>query len=254
MIKIFVVTHKENPILSNEVLIPIQVGTSEPITATILRDNTFENIANKNGNYCELTAAYWIWKNVKDADYVGICHYRRYLNFYNDWYNLKPSAQKKINLDDFKNTKLYNTSSAKLEQKVASILSEYDVILCRPYKFKDGSLTQNYCDDHRKEDWDMIKKIILEKHPEYSQSIIKFLDEGITFHMGNMMISSKEKFDAYYSWLFSILFELESRITIPEDAYQARIFGFISERLINLYMYHNNFKIKGIPSYKIIDL
>ena len=83
---------------------------------------------------------------------------------------------------------------------------------------------------------------------------MKFLDEGTTFHMGNMMICSKEKFDNYQEWLFSILFELESKVTIPEDAYQARIFGFISERLINLYIYHNNFKIKGIPSYKLIDL
>lgn len=254
MIKIFIVTHKENPVLSNDILVPIQVGTNPSITDTILRDNTQDNIGNKNSNYCELTAAYWIWKNEKKADYVGICHYRRYLNFYNDWYNLKPSAQKKITTENFKNTKLFHTSSKKLEKKIASILSEYDVILCRPYKFKKGSLTDNYCEEHRKEDWDLTKQIILEKYPEYKDSITSFLDEGTLFHMGNMMVSSKEKFDNYYAWLFSILFELESRVTIPEDAYQARIFGFISERLINLYMYHHKFKIKGIPSYKIIDL
>jgi len=68
------------------------------------------------------------------------------------------------------------------------------------------------------------------------------------------MICSKEKFDTYQTWIFSILFELETRIEIPKDQYQARVFGFISERLINLYVYHNNFKIKGIPTYRIIDL
>ncbi|RED26535.1 uncharacterized protein DUF4422 [Flavobacterium cutihirudinis] len=254
MIKIFVVTHKENPVLANDVLVPIQVGTNENISTDILRDNTLDNIADKNNNYCELTATYWIWKNVKDADYVGICHYRRYLNFYNDWYNVKPSKQKKIKIEDFKNTKLFNASSEKLEKKIASILSEYDAILCKPYTFKSSTLTDHYCDDHRKEDWDLTKEIIVKKYPEYKESIVKFLDKGTTFHMGNMMISSKEKFDAYYEWLFDILFELESKVTIPEDAYQARIFGFISERLINLYIYHNNFKIKGVPSYKLIDL
>ncbi|MNG38391.1 hypothetical protein D3C84_1260850 [compost metagenome] len=69
-----------------------------------------------------------------------------------------------------------------------------------------------------------------------------------------MMICSKKRFDDYYSWLFSILFELESQISIPNDEYQARVFGFISERLINLYVYHNKLKIKAIPTYKIIDL
>lgn len=254
MVKIFVVTHKENPLLSSELLIPIQVGKNIDITETILRDNTLDNISDKNSNYCELTATYWIWKNIKDAEYVGICHYRRYFNFFNPFYNLKPSAQKKIISTDFKKTKTFQSSDEKMQNKITSILKKYDIILGRPYKFKDTTLTKNYCANHRENDWDLTKKIIVEKYPEYKESIIKHLDEGRLFHVGNMIICSKEKFDAYQTWLFSILFELESKIEIPNDQYQSRVFGFISERLINLYSYHNNFKIKAIPSYRIIDL
>lgn len=57
-----------------------------------------------------------------------------------------------------------------------------------------------------------------------------------------------------YHKIFSILFELEKRITIPNDPYQARVFGFISERLMNMYVYHNNLKIKHVPIYQITDI
>jgi len=254
MVKLFIVTHKENPLLRNDLLIPIQVGENLDISEKILRDNTLDNISSKNSNYCELTASYWIWKNIKDVNYVGICHYRRYFNFFNPIYNLKPSAQKKITVLNFKKTQTFHSNPEKLENKIVSILKKYDIILVRPYKFKDKTLTQNYCEDHREKDWDLTKKIIVEKYPEYKESITKYLDEGKLFHVANMMICSKEKFDAYQTWLFSILFELESKIKIPKDNYQARVFGFISERLINLYVYHNKYKIKSIPSYKIIDL
>lgn len=254
MTKVYIVTHQKLPVTTNEVLEPIQVGTNSAIFPTIQRDNTLDNIAAKNPNFCELTATYWMWKNVKDVDIVGICHYRRYFNFFNPFYNLKPSAQKRIALKEYLKTPTHLSKASIVEKKIKTILSQYDIILTRPYTFKDKTITSNYCEDHRPSDWALTKAIIIEKYPQYEASVRLYLDEGTTFHMGNMMICSKEVFDAYHEWLFSILFELEKRITLPEDPYQARIFGFISERLINLYVYHNKLKIKGIPIYKIEDI
>ena len=49
---------------------PIQVGPGEDYPGFI-RDNTGDNIADKNASYCELTAMYWMWKNV-DEPYKGL--------------------------------------------------------------------------------------------------------------------------------------------------------------------------------------
>ncbi|WP_277934536.1 DUF4422 domain-containing protein [Parablautia intestinalis] len=57
--------------------IPIQVGailTDKKIFS--IRDDQGENISEKNRQYCELTALYWIWKNDK-SKYAGLSHYRR---------------------------------------------------------------------------------------------------------------------------------------------------------------------------------
>ena len=245
--KIFIVTHKALPIINNELYKPIQVGCADSIP-NIIRDNTGEEISSKNENFCELTASYWIYKNVEDCQFVGICHYRRFFNF-------SPSRQKKIAVKDFKKTQTYKASAEKTDKKISSILQNHDCIMIRAYDIKDGLSVSYYnSHGHRKSDWDTTIEIIKEFYPEYSNSVTRFLDNEGKFHIGNMMITTKEKWNNYHEWLFSILFELEKRIEIPTDSIQKRVFGYISERIINLYVYHNKFKIKELGGYKITDI
>ncbi len=81
-IKIFVAHHKPWYIYEDDVYVPIQVWKKKSkIDLWILWDDTGDNISEKNDNYAELTAQYWVWKNydLRDVDYVWFCHYRRYM-------------------------------------------------------------------------------------------------------------------------------------------------------------------------------
>lgn len=46
-----------------------------------------------------------------------------------------------------------------------------------------------------------------------------------------MIVTSKELFDKYAEWLFTIFFEVQKRIDMEtdKDSYHRRVFGFISE-------------------------
>ncbi|MDE6317640.1 MAG: DUF4422 domain-containing protein, partial [Muribaculaceae bacterium] len=83
-IKILVACHKPDPnIRQDDIYMPIQVGKAlhPEINLGFQCDNTGDNISEKNASYCELTALYWAWKNLKEVDYIGLCHYRRYFDF-----------------------------------------------------------------------------------------------------------------------------------------------------------------------------
>ena len=83
-IKIFV-SHRidqESELIDNPIYIPVRSGAvfDKRTDVKLLGDDTGDNICEKNKSYCETTTQYWAWKNV-EADYYGLCHYRRYFSF-----------------------------------------------------------------------------------------------------------------------------------------------------------------------------
>lgn len=58
-------------------------------------------------------------------------------------------------------------------------------------------------------------------------------------------------FDNYCSWLFDILFECEKRINIESyTVLQARIWGYMSERLLNVWIHNRNLRKKCLTVIK----
>ena len=82
-IKIFV-SHRidlDADCLDQDIYVPVRCGAVfDNKSSTIAGDDTGDNISEKRMSFCELTVQYWAWKNV-DAEYYGLCHYRRYLAF-----------------------------------------------------------------------------------------------------------------------------------------------------------------------------
>ena len=62
-----------------------------------------------------------------------------------------------------------------------------------------------------------------------------------------MFIMKRKTFNDYASWLFQIIGMLENRITVSEDAYQKRVFGFLSERLMPVFVEINKLRVKTVP-------
>lgn len=223
---IYVITHKQYHFPKDTIYHPIQVGKNEEIDSVSIRDNTGDNIAAKNGDYCELTAYYWIWKNDKRSKYIGICHYRRY--FTKNPFSEKDSYYLKYN-------------------DITSKLREHDIILPIKTVWKNKTIEEMYDYGRRPQDLHIIHSILQESFPEYLPEYEKVI-YGNCSHYRNMLITTKTYFDSYCTWLFPILFETEKRLKDQgEQTGDTRIFGYISEFLLDVWILKNRLRIIEVP-------
>lgn len=238
-IKIFICAHKEVPLPQHPYFLPIQAGAAlhDHING-FQPDDEGDNISIKNPHFCELTCHYWAWKNLKNVDIVGLNHYRRYFDFTRKWPQF--SADKHfIATEDF----------LKQEYKFPNLeilLSKYDIILPVARHWRVSN-TQQYREYHIAKDWEILRQIIKERSPQYIPAFEKTMDHSNKSVGYNMFITHWNHFDAYSEWLFDILFEVEKRVPPIDDPIQSRIYGYMSERLINVFCENHRLHIKHIP-------
>jgi hypothetical protein len=203
---IYTLTHKRFDVPPDPLYVPLRVGSAGKDDFGYLRDDTGENISAQNCYYSELTGLYWIWKNVKDMEYVGTCHYRRYL----------------INEQE----KIFT------RQEYERLLTEYDLITTRKVHL-NNSYHYGFSANHNIKALDMTGEVIRELYPAYHETFVRLVN-GPDTYFGNIVVMKKTLYDEYCAWLFSIFFEVQKRISLEngEDDYHKRVFGFISEFLL----------------------
>ena len=67
-------------------------------------------------------------------------------------------------------------------------------------------------------------------------------------HRFNMFVMRRDKLDAWCAWLFPVLFEVERRLDITDyDPYNARVFGFLAERLPDVWLETTGYPYAELP-------
>lgn len=195
---------REKPKLSDHI-VPIQVGaalTDKRIAD--VADDMGENISSKNRCYAEMTALYWIWRHA-DADYVGLCHYRRLFE----------------DLDG-----------------IADKLQRVDVDALMPLPTLSAhTVYEDYLLKHIPDAWRPLMDVVKEQSPDYYAAAERIFHEPV-FYASNMFILRRDVMDDLCSWMFPILQETEQRVG-DLDGYYRRYIGFGAERLVTLYFLYN---------------
>ncbi|XME02232.1 DUF4422 domain-containing protein [Lachnospiraceae bacterium C1.1] len=236
---IYIMTHKkfDDSFIDKEHYRILHVGPNDNCKDDYLRDDCGDNISFKNKNFCELTGLYWIWKNApeKASEITGLVHYRRFFtdsigDLLYTYFNIKPRILP--------------------YEKLEARLRDTDIILpMREHIVR--TLRQYYADIHVEEDLDITRKALEKLYPDYLTAFDEVM-ESHKYYYANMMICKRELLNKYCEWLFAIMDELEKDIDIAKyagDKYQERVFGFISERLLQVWVLHKKLKVAEIPAF-----
>ena len=225
-VTVVVAAHKPYAMPNDPLYLPLHVGAEGKEPFGFTGDNTGDHISAKNPTFCELTGLYWAWKNL-DADYIGLAHYRRH-------FGGKGRGKDPL-------------SRVLTEAEAVRLLEGRDGILPKERHYYIETLYDHYAHTMHVEPLDITGEIIRERYPAYAEAF-EALKTRRSAHVFNMLILRRDHLDAYCTWLFDILFELERRVdTTDYDAFHARFFGRVSERLLDVWLSQNPLDIVEVP-------
>lgn len=241
-VKIFVCAHKpfqnalKNPVYS------IICEEGDSITSEVEIIKIKPHISNIG--FSEWSKFYEVYKREDLPDYIGLEHYRRILLLGK-------------NINDIPDPE--------------ELFKDCDLIVGRVINV--GNIRQQYANCHNVKDLDLCGDIIEKDFPEFKEAWKKVTNQGI-FFICNNCVMKKEDFLEFCDFLFGVLFKFCERNGIdpssdqsfydyidkdiqkyskrhkPEDSTfreQARIGGFLSERLFNVWAAKKGLKIKSVP-------
>ena len=250
---IFAIYHKPWVLHKNSVVTPIHAGRVVAMNAAkdgmisekdlkwmkshMIGDDSGINISDKNRYFSEVTATYWMWKNVK-SKYVGLMHYRRIFDM------TFGAAQRE-------KSSSFPTKFGITQQNLDNIFKNYDIILPSKLGF-DISLYDQYLKHHYKEDIDFVLDYVISRYPHLKEYVEKIKVSNIGYFY-NMFIAPKEIFNEYAEFLFDVLFAFSRQLKERNSRAinQQRAEGYLAERLSGIYFDYlvneRNLKVKEFP-------
>ena len=123
-------------------------------------------------------------------------------------------------------------------------IENYDIILPKKRNYYIETIYDQYRHAHGPEGLDTAREIIKKDHQDYLEYFDKHMLKT-SEHNYNMFIMKYDIFINYCDFLFDILFKIEERLGNVD-----RLYGYISERLLDVYIDKNKHKYKEV---KVIE-
>ena len=145
-------------------------------------------------------------------------------------------------------------SLAITEQSIIQALSTAEVILTTPPTLISVNVLELFRIHIHWKDIQLLRRVIKQRYPDCLDSLNHVMNSG-GFSQCNMFIARREFVNDYCAWLFDVLGEMEEEISFDGyDSDHRRIYGYLAEFLMNVYIHRHNFKCKYFHRVRILPL
>ena len=261
-VEIYIACHKPSYLPDNDLFVPIHVGAEKSkIRMPIQRDDEGDNISAKNPHYCEMTAQYWAYRH-SDADYIGLCHYRRFLSFCDQKFttlsddNREHVVIPKLTAATADKYGLTNRSRMleKIEGCDIAVPCPMDLSMVSTPKWRKKSVLDHWLAHDRiffrEADLKRLYALVKKYYPNIYPDMVEYMN-GKYFYGYNTFVMRKDLFREMSSFEFDILRRLEEKTDLSGySPMENRIYGFMGEILYSSFIYHLK---KRRPGLKILE-
>lgn len=254
-IRIAVSCHKNSIIPESTIYLPIEVGASKRSVhlADCQRDDIGENISNLNYSFSELTAQYWMWKNL-DLEFYGQCHYRRYFYLGSKQYEMNDHAQIEEEVLDSVSSSKFVLDNKSL---IVEAIENYDIVAPLSWDVSKAPTPQGYKMSVREHmiaydlisdrDIEQLIEITDKLVPEWATGVRRYL-EGREYIGYNCFLMKRELFNKFCEKEFAILLRFAGRDSF--EGLEERLCGYLGEILFSVFIKeceNNRVRVKRAP-------
>ena len=243
--------------VDNPLYVPVRCGAvfDQDQHPRFQGDDTGENISEKRGSFCEFTVQYWAWKNV-EADYYGLCHYRRYLSFSQREYRL---GEHGLVLCPALTSRTMEHFALLDREKMAAEIADCDLVIAQPAPVRRMPLPHGKAKTVRQL-WDAHDQLFFEKKiidlmfslihklmPEYSDAAREYF-AGDQHRGYNCYVMRRELFERLCQFQFPIMEAVEQQLdTTGSTREMLRTPAYVGEMLFGVFLhqvlYHEQWRV-----------
>ena len=235
-VKIYIACHQPSPVPQHPFLFPIQVGSvlTQERFSGMLMDNTGENISEKNRSYCELTALYWAWKN-DTADWQGLFHYRRYLDFRRLY--VEDAKVRPYWIADRPTEIVLQKAGYEPPEELLEQLRPYEAVVPLPEEMGRTAAEQYLCaPHHHARDFRLVEELLRRGDPRDRRAAETYF-QRTRLYFGNLFLMRRSLLERYCAWLFPLLEQYDREKEVSGYSPQAlRVDGYLAERLLGVFL------------------